>query len=453
MYYNNILELIGKTPLVKLNQVSKGVAPAILAKVEFFNPGGSVKDRIGIAMIEDAERRGLLKQGGTIIEGTSGNTGVGLAIAATIKGYRCIFTTTDKQSREKIDLLKAFGAEVIVCPTAVEPEDPRSYYSVAKKISTEIPNSFYPNQYDNQANPKVHYETTGPEIWNETDGKITHFVAGMGTGGTITGVGRFLKEKKPNVKIIGIDPVGSLFYEYFKTGNIGHAHPYKIEGIGEDIFPKALDFSVLDDIVQVNDKDAFLSARRVTREEGIFIGGSGGAAIWGALQVAKNLDKDSLIVVLIPETGARNLGKIHNDEWMKENRFLEPPMRLSAEEILRRKSHVSPDVLSLKGSLTVKTAFQKMKDLEISQAPVIEGAEIVGHLHEDSVINLLLTGKDLDAILVQEVMGPPLPVVSMDTDLEQIAVSLARGIPAVLVNSGNGAYGIITKYDLIHSVV
>src|SRR5271166_6104143 len=276
MRCNNIIEAVGRTPLIRLNRITKDLKPQIWVKAEMLNPGGSVKDRIGITMIDDAEKKGLLKPGGTIIEGTSGNTGMGLALVAAVRGYKCVFTTTDKQSKEKVDLLKALGAEVIVCPTAVEPEDPRSYYSVAKKLAREIPNAYYPNQYENQANPDAHYRTTGPEIWKDTEGKITHFVCGLGTGGTASGAGRFLKEQNPKVKVIGVDPYGSLFYEYWKTGNIGKARPYVVEGIGEDILPGTLDFSVLDDIVQVNDEECFLWARRLAKREGIFTGGSGG---------------------------------------------------------------------------------------------------------------------------------------------------------------------------------
>ncbi|MHC4925413.1 MAG: PLP-dependent cysteine synthase family protein, partial [Planctomycetota bacterium] len=319
--HDSILQVMGNTPLVRLQRITRGLRCQVVAKVEGQNPGGSVKDRIGIRMVEDAARRGLLRAGGTIIESTSGNTGVGLAIAAAIRGYRCIFTTNDKQSREKVDMLKAYGAEVIVCPPAVEPEDPRSYYSVAHKLAAEVPNSFYTNQYHNQANPETHVATTGPEIWEDTDGKITHFVAGLGTGGTIAGVGRYLKERNPDVKIIGVDPIGSLYHEFFKTGELGPAHVYDVEGIGEDFLPTTSDFSVVDDVVQVTDKDSFLAARRLAREEGIFAGGSAGSAIDGALRVARELGPDDLLVVLLPDRGERNLGKVYNDEWMRENQY------------------------------------------------------------------------------------------------------------------------------------
>lgn len=327
MYYNSILETIGNTPLVKLNELPKDLKGTILAKVEYFNPGQSVKDRIGIKMIEDAEEKGLIKPGGTIIEGTSGNTGLGLALAAAVKGYRCIFTTTDKQSKEKIDLLRAMGAEVKVCPTDVEPDDPRSYYSVAKQLSEEIPNSYYPNQYDNPSNTEAHYETTGPEIWEQTEGKVTHYVAGMGTGGTISGTGRYLKEQNPDIKVIGVDSEGSVYKKYFETGEFDKSeiHPYLTEGIGEDIIPKNMDFDLLDEVVQVNDKNAFLTTRRLAEEEALFVGGSCGAAVYGALEYARNnsFKKDDLMVVILPDSGTRYVGKIYNDEWMREQGFLE----------------------------------------------------------------------------------------------------------------------------------
>ncbi len=327
MYLNSILEAVGNTPLVKLNHVNGGSEGTILAKVEYFNPGNSIKDRIAIKMIEDAEKAGLLKPGGTIIEGTSGNTGMGLALTAIAKGYKCIFTTTDKQSQSKVDILKAVGAEVIICPTNVEPEDSESYYSVAKRLSTEIPNSYYPNQYDNKSNLQAHYETTGPEIWEQTKGKITHYIAGMGTGGTISGVGKYLKEQNPDVKVIGIDSVGSVYKKYFETGEFdkNEIKPYLTEGIGEDIIPGTIEFDFIDEVLQVNDKDAALTTRRLAKEEGLFVGWSCGSAVEGALRYFDEhpLSKEDIAVVILPDSGTRYIGKIYNDEWMKEQGFIE----------------------------------------------------------------------------------------------------------------------------------
>src|SRR5579862_8689749 len=329
MKCNNILETMGSTPLIRLNRLTKGLEPEIYVKADYMNPGGSVKDRIGKWMIDDAERRGVLKPGGTIIEGTSGNTGMGLALVAVTRGYKVVFTINDKQSREKIDLLKAFGAEVIVCPTAVEPEDPRSYYSVAKKLAREIPNSYYPNQYDNQSNPEAHYATTGPEIWDDTEGKITHFVCGMGTGGTISGVGKYLKEKNPKIKIVGVDPEGSLYYEFHKTGKIGKARTYVVEGIGEDFFPTTMHMNILDDVIQVNDEECFVVARRLAKSDGIFTGGSGGGALSATLRLAETLGPKDYVVTLLPDTGMRYLSKVYNEEWMRERGYTESNMRIT----------------------------------------------------------------------------------------------------------------------------
>jgi len=326
MIHDSILDAIGNTPLVRLNSVVKDLPLTVAAKVEYLNPGQSIKDRIALKMVEDAEEAGMIKPGGTIIEGTSGNTGMGLALAAAVKGYKCIFTTTDKQSQSKIDLLRALGAKVEVCPTNVEPDDPKSYYSVARRLSEEIPNSYYPNQYDNLSNTKAHYETTGPEIWEQTEGKVTHYVAGMGTGGTISGTAKFLKEKNPDIKVIGVDSVGSIYKKYFETGEFdkNEIKPYLTEGIGEDIIPENVDFDLIDAVEQVNDKDAFTMTRALAKEEGLFIGGSCGAAVFGALQYAQNnpVTKDDVMVVILPDSGTRYVSKIYNDEWMQENNFL-----------------------------------------------------------------------------------------------------------------------------------
>ncbi|MEQ1474474.1 MAG: pyridoxal-phosphate dependent enzyme [Candidatus Acidiferrum sp.] len=335
MKCNNILEAIGHTPLVRLNRINKGLAPQIFVKADYINPGGSVKDRIAITMIDDAEKRGLLKPGGTIIEGTSGNTGMGLALVAAVRNYKMVFTITDKQSKEKVDLLKALGAEVIVCPTAVEPEDPRSYYSVAKKLAREIPNSYYPNQYDNQMNPEAHYLTTGPEIWEDSDGQVTHFVCGIGTGGTVSGVGRYLKEKNPAVKIIGVDPLGSLYYDFVKRGETIKAKTYVVEGIGEDFFPTTMNLKILDDVIQVNDEECFVVARRLVKMEGLFTGGSGGGCISATLRLAKDLGPEAFVVALLPDTGMRYLSKVYNDEWMRERGYVDAAVAITAAEVVR----------------------------------------------------------------------------------------------------------------------
>ena len=451
MRCRNILEAVGKTPLIRLNRLTEGLKAEVYVKADYLNPGGSVKDRIGITMIDDAERRGLLKPGGTIIEGTSGNTGMGLALVAAVRGYKVIFTITDKQSKEKIDLLKALGAEVIVCPTAVAPDDPRSYYSVARKLAQEIPNSCYPNQYENPMNPETHYRTTGPEIWEDSEGKITHFVIGLGTGGTVSGVAKFLKEKNPKVKAVGVDPIGSLYYEFFKTGKVGKASTYVVEGIGEDIFPSTMDFSVLDDIVQVTDKECFIWTRRLARQEAIFTGGSGGGCVYGALQVAKKLGPDGFVVAFLPDTGTRYLSKIYNDEWMRDNRYLEAEVALSADDVLRAKA-APRELVQAQPYQTVYHALHTMQTSDISQLPIFENGSPVGAVQEDDVLKLALQGRDLRKVLVREVMGKPFPVVPRTASVEQVTHMITSGSPAVFVELGDGRYGIVTKYDIVRAV-
>jgi cystathionine beta-synthase len=454
MKCNHILEAIGHTPLVRLNRVTKDLKPQIYVKAEFMNPGGSVKDRIGMTMINDAEKRGLLKPGGTIIEGTSGNTGMGLALVAAVRGYKCVFTTTDKQSKEKVDLLKALGAEVIVCPTAVEPEDPRSYYSVAKKLAREIPNSYYPNQYDNPMNPEAHYLTTGPEIWEDSEGKITHFVCGLGTGGTISGAGKYLKEKNPGVKIIGVDPYGSLYYDFVKTGTTIKAKTYVVEGIGEDFFPTTMNLKILDDIIQVNDEECFVAARRLAKLEGLFTGGSGGGCLSGALRLAKNLGPNDFVVALLPDTGMRYLSKVYNDEWIRERGYVDAAVQMTAAEVVKAK-HAAGKVRELviaRPYQTVFHALKSMQDQDISQIPVFEENTPIGTIYEDQILNLALQGKDLRKLVVREVMSNPLPQVPGTAPVERVTHILSHENPAVFVDLGNSHFEILTKYDLMSTV-
>ncbi len=454
MKCKNILEAMFDTPLIRLNRLTKGLHPELYVKADFLNPGGSVKDRIGVFMIDDAERRGLLKPGGTIIEGTSGNTGMGLALVACVRGYKVVFTITDKQSREKIDLLKAFGAEVIVCPTAVEPEDPRSYYSVAKKLAREIPNSFYPNQYENPLNPEAHYKTTGPEIWKDTEGKITHFVCCMGTGGTISGVGRYLKEQNPNIKIIGVDPYGSVFYEYFKTGKMGKAETYVVEGIGEDILPSTMHFDVLDDVIQVHDEECFVWTRKLAKSEGIFTGGSGGGCVFAALKVAKECKKGDVIVAFLPDSGSRYLSKIYSDSWMREHGYTEAEVMLTAAEVVRVKHQdgKARELVVARPYQTVFHALHTMQQQDISQLPVFEEDNLIGTVFEDQILNMALQGKDLRKLVIREVMGPAIPQLPANVPVERITYILSHDSPAVFVQMEGGKLEILTKADLMHTV-
>jgi cystathionine beta-synthase len=454
MRCNNILEAIGRTPLVRLNRLNQGLKPQIYVKADYINPGGSVKDRIGITMIDDAEKRGLLKPGGTIIEGTSGNTGMGLALVAAVRGYKMVFTITDKQSKEKVDLLKALGAEVIVCPTAVEPEDPRSYYSVAKKLAREIPNSFYPNQYDNPMNPEAHYQTTGPEIWEDSEGKITHFVCGIGTGGTITGVGKFLKEKNAKVKVIGVDPEGSLYYDFHKRGEVVKAKTYVVEGIGEDFFPTTMDMKILDDVVQVNDQECFVVARRLVKMEGIFTGGSGGGCVSATLRLAKELGPEDFVVAFLPDTGMRYLSKVFNDEWMRERGYVESVVPITAEEVVKakRKSGKARELIVARPYQTVFHALKTMQEQDISQIPVFEDSMPIGTMYEDEILTLALQGKDLRKLVVREVMSKPLPKIPKSAPVERVTYLLSHENPAVFVEMGGAKLEILTKYDLMSTV-
>ncbi|HUO36088.1 MAG TPA: pyridoxal-phosphate dependent enzyme [Candidatus Acidoferrum sp.] len=454
MKCRNILEAIGKTPLIRVNRLAKDLPAELWVKADFMNPGGSVKDRIGVWMIDEAERRGQLKPGGTIIEGTSGNTGIGLALVAAVRGYKVVFTITDKQSREKIDALKAFGAEVIVCPTAVEPEDPRSYYSVAKKLAREIPNSFYPNQYDNPMNPEAHYRTTGPELWDDTEGKITHFVCGMGTGGTVSGAGKYLKEQNPNVKIIGVDPAGSLYYEFVKTGKVGKALTYVVEGIGEDFFPTTMNLKILDDCIQVNDEECFVWARRLAKMEGIFTGGSGGGCFSAALRVAKNAKPGSVVVAFLPDTGSRYLSKIYNDGWMREHGYVDAEVALRAADVVRvkREKGRSRELIIVRPYQTVFHALHTMQQQDISQLPVYEEDKPIGTVYEDQILNLALQGKDLRKLVIREVMGAALPIVPSEAPVERLTSILSHDSPAVFIELPGGKFEIITKFDLMDTI-
>ena len=444
--HENILSTIGNTPMVKLNRLVKDVEATVLAKVETFNPGNSIKDRMAIKMIEDAEKDGRLKPGGTIIEGTSGNTGMGLAIAAIIKGYKCIFTTTDKQSREKVDILRAFGAEVIVCPTNVEPEDPRSYYSVSSRLEREVPNSWKPNQYDNLSNSQAHYESTGPEIWEQTGGKVDHLVVGVGTGGTISGTGKYLKEKNPKLKIWGIDTYGSVFKKLKETGIFDkkEIYPYITEGIGEDFVPANVDMDLIDHFEKVTDRDAAIMTRRIVKEEAIFVGNSAGSAMAGLLQLKDNFKKGEVVVVIFHDHGTRYVGKMFNDDWMRERGFLveEKP---TAGDLLKGKDL---QLLSVEADEPVLIAIDKMRKHNIDQLPVMEHGKPVGTITDARLFDAILEDAEVRHQKNRTVMGPALPVIGLDATLEEVAAKLGNGSPAVLVEQPNG-YGILTKQDII----
>lgn len=447
----NILETIGNTPLVRINQITKELPCTVLAKIETTNPGNSIKDRMALKMIEDAEKDGRLKPGGTIIEGTSGNTGMGLAIAAIIKGYKCIFTTTDKQSKEKIDALRAFGAEVVVCPTDVEPEDPKSYYSVSSRLVKEIPNSWKPNQYDNPSNSKAHYEQTGPEIWDQTDGKITHLVVGVGTGGTICGTGKFLKEKNPNIKILGIDTYGSVFKKYKETGifDKNEIHSYITEGIGEDFLPQNVDFAIIDHFEKVTDKAAAIMTRRIPKEEGIFAGNSAGAAMAGVLQMNHLFKAGDVIVVIFHDHGTRYLGKMFNDDWMRDRGFLELKKPKAIDLI---SAHKNQKLITVNTSTFVSEALNMMNKYGISQIPVKEGDEFVGSLNDSYVFAKLFENPGLQSQKVSALMQAPFPMVSEQAPMEDISKMINKENNAVLMTDIAGNVHIITKHDLIQGI-
>ncbi|WP_057937518.1 pyridoxal-phosphate dependent enzyme [Algoriphagus resistens] len=452
MIYNSIIDTIGNTPMIRLNKLAKHIKGEVLVKVEYFNPGNSMKDRMAIKMVEDAEKAGLLKPGGTIIEGTSGNTGMGLALAAVAKGYKCIFTMADKQSKEKIDILKAVGAEVIVCPTNVSPDDPRSYYSIARKLNQDIPNSFYPNQYDNLSNTAAHYETTGPEIWNDTDGKVTHYAAGVGTGGSMCGAAQYLKEQNPDIITVGIDTYGSVFKKYKETGIFDEkeVYPYLTEGIGEDILPKNVNFDVIDHFVKVTDKDSAVMTRRLAREEGLFVGWSCGSAVHGALEWAReNLKEGDQMVIILPDHGTRYLGKVYNDEWMRNHGFLEDKIFSTARDIIAQRNGAYTLVSSLKTD-SVRDAIGLMNKTSVSQIPVMENGEVVGSLTDNKLLARIIDNPALKDASVADVMEDSMHFVALDSTLDVLS-SMVEKEKAVLVRDAQNQIHIITKHDILEA--
>ena len=451
--YESVLETIGWTPLIRLSRLGAGVRTPIYGKAEYVNPGASVKDRIGLAIIEDAERRGELKPGGTIVEGTSGNTGVGLAIAASLKGYRCIFTMPDKMSQEKVRLLKAYGAEVVITPTAVPPDHPDNYVMKAKQIVKETPGAVLANQFYNPINPEAHYATTGPEIWEQTEGKVTHLVAGAGTGGTVSGAGKYLKEKNPKVRVIAADPIGSLYTHYHRSRTLGEGHPYKVEGIGGDKIPSTLWFDYVDEFRQVPDRTSFSLARRLAREEGILAGGSTGTNLYIALEVAREVDNPAaLVVTIICDTGERYLSKVFNDEWMQENQMLEAP-RMTVEQLLERRSPGAPPLVSVAPAAAVRQALNLMSTWGVSQIPVIDNGESLGGLIEGTLMTRALAQPSLLDRPVREVMEAPFPEVDAASPTDRVGAMLSRESPAALVRKDGKVIGIVSRYDVLQQLI
>ena len=450
--YDNVLETIGHTPIVRLNHVTAGIRTPVYGKAEFFNPGGSIKDRIGLAIIEAAEEKGELRSGGVIVEGTSGNTGVGLALAAALKGYRCIFTMPDKMSDEKVRLLRGFGAEVVITPTAVPADHPDNYVMKAKAIVAETPGAVLANQFYNQVNPEAHYRTTGPEIWQQTEGRVTHFVAAPGTGGTLSGVGRYLKEQNPAVQVISGDPEGSMYAGYARTGTMPPGHPYKVEGVGGDKIPGTLHFEFIDEFRTVPDRDAFLMARRLAREEGLFVGTSSGLNVEIALQVAREVDDpEALVVVILADTGERYLSKLFNDDWMRENQMLDGE-RVTARRLLETKADPAPTLITVAPSATVRQALNLMSSYNVSQLPVIDEEQAVGAVSESALMASSIADSGLLSRPVREVMDDPFPVIGLDTPLDRFSTLLTRETPAALVRNNGGFAGIVTRHDVLRHV-
>lgn len=451
-YFNSIIDLIGNTPLVKLNNVTEGIDASVLVKLESRNPGGSVKDRIGIAMIEAAEREGRLKPGGLIIEPTSGNTGIGLVIAANAKGYRCLFVMTDKASQERVRILKALGADVMIVPSAVKPNSPEYYTNAAKRLAEQIPNAVVINQFDNQSNPQAHYNTTGPEIWDDTDGKVTHFIAGVGTGGTVTGTAMYLKEKNPDVKIIIADPVGSCIRTYKETGRLVEALPYLVEGVGQECIPGALNLNLVDEVLSIPDKESFMMARRLAREESIFCGGSSGMNVVAALRTARQLPKDAVVVTVICDTGERYLSKHHSDEWLKEKQLLDVdriPLRLLVEN--KRSAAVIPPLVSVHPSETVQQTLDLMTKYELSELPVMKDGKVLGRVRENRLFTRILEDRNITEHSVETVMEDPMPIVDAHVDVKD-SITLLREAPSILVQDFGRIIGVISRHDVLEYI-